>query len=93
MKALVTFTLCALLAAVNAAFAGPKPPLKPPRVYTRIHQPSGSPTKTNAFAPRSGRSNRHVYGAPIQRPIFRMQPKKPTTTPAQRPESRKLANG
>jgi hypothetical protein len=89
MKAPVTFTLCALLAAVNAAFAGPKPP----RVYTRTHQPSGSPTKTNAFAPRSGRSNRHVYGAPIQRPIFRMQPKKPTTTPAQRPESRKLANG
>jgi hypothetical protein len=82
MKALVTFIFCALLVTASTAFADPNTPLKPPRVYTGIHPPGGKPTKASSFAPRSSRSNRHVYGAPIQGPIFKMQPKKPTTTPA-----------
>lgn len=84
MKTLVTVTFCTLLAAANASVAGPNPPLKPPRVYTGIHPPSGTPTKTNGFAPRPGRSNRHVYGPPIQRPIFKMRPRKPTATAPKR---------
>ena len=82
MKALIAFTFVALLATANAAFASTNTPLKPPRVYTAIHQSSGRPTKTNAFAPRSNHSNRHAYGAPIRRPILKMRPKKPTTIAA-----------
>ena len=75
MKALVTFALCALLLSANAA-------LKPPRVYTGVHPPAG--TKPSSFAPHPGASKRRVYGAPIQGPIFKMQPKpkKPTVPPA-----------
>ena len=88
MKALITFAVCSLLAGATAAFADANSAavakanaLKPPRVYTGIHPPSG--TKQSAFAPTPGGSKRRVYGAPIQGPIFKMQPqpKKPTVPP------------
>ena len=72
MKALVTFVFCSLLIVAHAAFADANV-LKPPRVYTGIHPPSG--TKPSSFAPRPGGTRRHTYGAPIQAPIFKMQPK------------------
>ena len=89
MKTLVTFAFCALLVGATAAFADANSAaiakangLKPPRVYTGIYTPGG--TKQSAFAPTPGGSKRRVYGAPIQRPIFKMQPqpKKPTVPPA-----------
>jgi hypothetical protein len=70
----------AMLATGATALADVKTPLKPPRVYAGIHQPSGRPTKASGFAPRPGGSKRHVYGAPIQSPIFKMQPKKPASS-------------
>jgi hypothetical protein len=79
MKALVTCAFCALLVSANAAFADTNV-LKPPKVYTGIHPPGG--TKPSSFAPHSGgASKRRVYGAPIQGPIFKMQPKKKPTAP------------
>ena len=72
MKPVVTFAFCALLLSGNAAFADANG-LKPPRVYTGVHPPAG--TKPSSFAPHPGGSKRHVYGAPIQGPIFKMQPK------------------
>ena len=72
MKALVTFAFCALLFSANAAFADANV-LKPPRVYTGVHPPAG--TKPSSFAPHPGGTKRRVYGAPIQGPIFKMQPK------------------
>jgi hypothetical protein len=72
MKALTTFAFCALLLAANAAFADANAVLKPPRVYTGVHPPAG--TKPSSFAPHPG-SKRRVYGAPIQGPIFKSQPK------------------
>ena len=89
MKTLVTFAFCALLVGATAAFADANSAavakangLKPPRVYTGIYTPGG--TKQSAFAPTPGGSKRRVYGAPIQGPIFKMQPKpkKPTAPPA-----------
>ena len=89
MKTLVTFVFCALLVGATAAFAGANSAsvakangLKPPRVYTGVFTPGN--TKQSAFAPTPGGSKRRVYGAPIQRPIFKMQPqpKKPTVPPA-----------
>jgi len=74
----LTYFLCALLAAASAAFADANRPLKPPRVYTGVYQPHGKPTPSSGFAPRPGRSGRHVYGAPIQKPILNSQPKKST---------------
>ena len=82
MKALVTFAFGALLLSANAAFADANAVLKPPRVYTGVHPPAG--TKPSSFAPHPG-SKRRVYGAPIQGPIFKMQPKpklKSTVAPA-----------
>lgn len=82
MKPVVTFAFCALLLAANAAFADANAVLKPPRVYTGVHPPAG--TKPSSFAPHPG-SKRRVYGAPIQGPIFKMQPKpklKSTVAPA-----------
>ena len=73
MKPTVTFAFCALLLSANTAFADANAALKPPRVYTGVHPPAG--TKPSSFAPHPGRSKRHVYGAPIQGPIFKMQPK------------------
>jgi hypothetical protein len=72
MKALVTLAFCALLLSATAAFADANT-LKPPRVYTGVHPPAG--TKPSSFAPHPGGSKRHVYGAPIQGPIFKTQPK------------------
>ena len=73
MKLVVTFAFCALLLSANAAFADANVVLKPPRVYTGVHPPAG--TKPSSFAPHPGSSKRRVYGAPIQGPIFKMQPK------------------
>jgi hypothetical protein len=84
MKALVTFAFCALLLSANAAFADANAALKPPRVYTGVHPPGG--TKPSSLAPHPG-SKRRVYGAPIQGPIFKMQPKpKPKSTAAPAPK-------
>jgi hypothetical protein len=74
------YLLCGLLAATGAASADTKKPLKPPRVYSAAHQPQGKPTQASSFAPHAGRAGRHVYGAPIQAPILKMRPKKPTPT-------------
>ena len=74
----LVFALFATAAASSVAFADSSTHLKPPRVYTGVHQPQGKPTKSSGFAPRPGRTGRHVYGAPIQQPILKMQPKKPT---------------
>jgi hypothetical protein len=94
MKSLVTFAFCCLLVAGTTAFADANSAavqkannLKPPRVYTGIHPPGS--TKASGFAPTPGGTKRRVYGAPIQGPIFKMQPKKPTgpnapTTPKTR---------
>ena len=85
MKTLVTFAFCALLVDATAAFADANSAaiakangLKPPRVYTGVFTPGH--TKPSSFAPTPGGSKRRVYGAPIQHPIFKMQPqpKKPT---------------
>jgi hypothetical protein len=79
MKNLTTIVLSGALLLAGTAFADASPPFKPPRVYTGIHQPSGRPTKASSFAPHPGGTKRHVYGSPIQSPIFknRPQPKKP----------------
>jgi len=77
MNKRLTCFLCALLATASTAFADANRPLNPPRVYTGVYQPHGKPTPSSGFAPRPGRSGRHVYGAPIQKPILKSQPKKP----------------
>jgi hypothetical protein len=81
MKALITFAFCSSLIAANAAFADTNTralndakKLNPPRVYTGIHPPAG--TKPSSLAPRPLNKS-HTYGAPIQSPIFKSQPKKP----------------
>jgi len=51
--------------------------LNAPKVYTGVYQPKG--TKASSYAPQSGNKS-HVYGAPIQSPIFKSQPKKPNAT-------------
>jgi hypothetical protein len=73
MKALVIFAFGALLLSATAAFADANAVLKPPRVYTGVHPPAG--TKPSSFAPHPGGAKRRAYGAPIQGPIFKMQPK------------------
>jgi hypothetical protein len=77
MNKRLTYFCCALLAAASTAFANANKPLNPPRVYTGVYQPHGKPTPSSGFAPRPGRSGRHVYGAPIQKPILKIQPPKP----------------
>jgi hypothetical protein len=88
MKALVTFAFCSLLMGGAAAFADANSNavtqangLKPPRVYTGVYKPGY--TKQSSFAPSAGGTKRRVYGAPIQGPIFKTQPKprKPTVPP------------
>ena len=79
MKALVALILCSLLMA-NAAFADTNA-LKPPRVYSPHGPVPSTRWKSSALAPRAGGSKKHVYGAPIQGPIFKMQPKSPHTPP------------
>jgi hypothetical protein len=81
----VSYILGALLIVASTAFADTNRQavidanrhLNPPRVYTGIYQPHGKPTNASGFAPRPGRSGRHIYGAPIQSPILKMQPPKP----------------
>lgn len=88
MKTLVTFAFCTLLVGATTAFADANSSaiarangLKPPRLYTGVFTPGK--TKQSSFAPSAGGSKRHVYGAPIQSPIFKMQPgpKKHTVAP------------
>ena len=81
MNVFLSLILCAGLVAPSMAFGAPATPLNPPRVYTGVYQPHGKPTKSSAFAPRPGRSGRHVYGAPIQAPILKTPPKKPAAAP------------
>jgi hypothetical protein len=83
MKATITFAMCSLLVAATAAFADTNTRalndakhLNPPRVYTGNHPPAG--TKPSSYAPRPVPKNR-AYGAPIQSPILKSQPKAPTT--------------
>lgn len=76
-------------AVVNTAFADTNSNavkmangLNAPKTYTGIHPPQGKPTKSSALAPRAGGNKQHVYGAPIQSPIFKTQAaKKPNTPP------------
>jgi hypothetical protein len=84
MKHFVTVLISALVATGAAAVASADSnsnavarakTLTPTRV-SASQQPNGKPTKVSAFAPRSGGSHQHVYGAPIQAPIFHSQPKK-----------------
>ena len=82
MKALLTCAFGSLLIAATAALADTNTRalndakhLNPPRVYTGIHPPAG--TKPSSFAPRPVPKNRS-YGAPIQSPIFKSQPKPAT---------------
>ena len=80
MKVLVSLVFCTGLVTASTAFADANTHLNPPRVYTGVYQPKGKPTKASSFAPHPGRAGRHVYGAPIQKPILKTQPRK--TTPA-----------
>jgi hypothetical protein len=77
MNKRLTCFFSALLATASTAFADANRPLSPPRVYTGVYQAHGKPTPASGFAPRPGRSGRHVYGVPIQKPILKMQPPKP----------------
>jgi hypothetical protein len=85
MKMLQSVVLCCGLMAAQAAFADTNSNavkmangLNAPKTYTGIHSPKG--TKTSAMAPNPG-NRRHVYGAPIQSPIFKTPPKKKPNTP------------
>lgn len=80
MNKRLIYLFCTLLGAASTAFADANKPLNPPRVYTGVYQSHGKPTPSSGFAPRPGRSGRHVYGAPIQKPILKSQPRKPPNT-------------
>jgi len=89
MKAPIIFVSCSLLIAATAAFADTNTRalndakyLAPPRVHTSNHPPQG--TKASSYAPRPVPKNR-AYGAPIQSPIFKSQPTKPTTPASSTP--------
>jgi hypothetical protein len=80
MRTLATLLFCATLGTAPAAFADANVPLKPPRLYTGVFTPGIK--KASSFAPRPLGSKSHVYGAPIQSPIFKTQPKaKKASTP------------
>jgi hypothetical protein len=86
MKTLRPVVLCLALVATQAAFAdansnGVKMAngLYAPKVYTGNHPPQPKLEKTSALAPRAGGTKRHVYGAPIQSPIFKSQAAKKST--------------
>jgi hypothetical protein len=90
MKAPTVLALCSLLAPLGVALADTNSTavnnaraLNPPKMYTGVYQPKGSPTRSSAFAPRPHSAGQHVFGAPIQAPILKRQPKKPAvaTTP------------
>jgi hypothetical protein len=84
MKTLATLLFSALLVTAQAAFAdananaNANAPLKPPRLYTGVFTPGIK--KANSFAPRSSGTKSHVYGAPIQSPILKRQPKAKSAT-------------
>ena len=86
MKTLQTVVLCCgLVAAAQVAFADTNSNavkmangLNAPKTYTGVHPPRG--TKASGFAPNPA-NKRHVYGAPIQSPIFTSHPVKKTNTP------------
>ncbi len=91
MKALVTFAFCSLLMGGTAAFADANSNsvvqangLKPPRVYTGVFKPGY--TKQSSFAPSAGGTKRRVYGAPIQSPILKSQPKPKSPNVPQTPK-------
>jgi len=75
-----TTAASAVLADANSTAYAKARVASSPHTVTAAHQPSGKPTKASSFAPHSGGSHRHVYGAPIQSPIFHSQPKKPLAT-------------
>jgi hypothetical protein len=70
MKALAAIALCSLSFVTSAAFAAAN-------VQSRTISQTGhsveSHSKASSFVPRP-RSKRHVYGAPIQRPILKNRP-------------------
>jgi len=87
MKAPFVFALCSLLAPLGVALADANSTavnkaraLNPPKMYTGVYQPKGAPTKSSAFAPNPHSAGKRVYGAPIQSPILKRQPKKPAAT-------------
>jgi hypothetical protein len=45
---------------------------KPSRVVSKAHQPVGTPHKVSSFAPH--KTNKRVFGDPIQAPIVHSQP-------------------
>jgi hypothetical protein len=47
-------------------------PTKPSRVVSKVHQPVGTPHKASSFVPH--KTNKRVYGAPIQAPIVHRAP-------------------
>jgi hypothetical protein len=47
-------------------------PGKPAKVISKSHQPVGTPHKASSFAPH--RTNKRVFGDPIQAPIVHSQP-------------------
>jgi hypothetical protein len=93
MKTRAIFAFCSMLIAANAAFADTNTralsdakKLQSPRVYSASHQPAG--TKPSSFAPRPLNKS-HTYGAPIQSPILKMQPRKPATPASSTPSTPK----
>jgi len=47
-------------------------PTKPAKVVAKSHQPVGTPHKASSFAPH--KTNKRVFGDPIQAPIVHSQP-------------------
>jgi hypothetical protein len=47
-------------------------PTKPAKVVAKSHQPVGTPHKASSFAPH--RTNKRVFGDPIQAPIVHSHP-------------------
>jgi len=47
-------------------------PTKPGKVVAKSHQPVGTPHKASSFAPH--KTNKRVFGDPIQAPIVHRQP-------------------
>ncbi|MDB6092152.1 MAG: hypothetical protein JWN85_4936 [Gammaproteobacteria bacterium] len=72
MKALVAIVIGVLVFVGQPLFAAPNS--SQPRAISRAAHPAGAPSKASSFAPRA-RSKRHVYGAPIERPIVASHPR------------------
>jgi len=47
-------------------------PTKPAKVVAKSHQPVGTPHKASSFAPH--KTNKRVFGDPIQAPIVHSHP-------------------